>query len=77
MNTTWQAYLGSEDKSVIKTIRIGDSICDRFQDEKEETDTYFYMWAGKVNCQVSSDLTAGYYSAKIKNHEGWTGTSIK
>lgn len=77
MKTTWQAYINSEDKSVIKTMKIGDTICDRFQDEKEESDTYFYRWGGLVNCQVSADLVAGYYSAKLKNFEGWSGTSIK
>lgn len=31
-------------------MRIGDTICDRFADEKEEDDTYFYRWSGKVGC---------------------------
>jgi len=50
MTTTWQAVISSDDKSVIKTIKIGDSICDRFQDEKVEADTYFVPWGGRVNC---------------------------
>ena len=67
MKMTWQAYINSEDKDVIKTMKIGDTICDRFADEKEEDDTYFYRWAGTVGCQVSGDITAGFYPVKLKN----------
>lgn len=44
---------------------IGDTRCDRFDEEKKEDDTYIH--GGTIKCKVSSDINAGMYGAKAKN----------
>jgi hypothetical protein len=50
MTTTFKGGFGTENKEDIKPIMIGDSLCDRFADEKVEADTYITSWDGEVNC---------------------------
>lgn len=58
-------------------MKIGDFLCDRFADEKTEDDTYIYPYDGGVfNCQVSADIPAGIYNAKLKNQYGWSDKKL-
>lgn len=56
----------------VLSILIGDSLCDRFNLERAETDTVIGLQDSEIRCQVSADMVAGYYSAKLKTLDGWT-----
>ena len=74
--STWRGAFRTQDKEDIVTIRIGDTICDRFKEEKEEQSFELYS-IGMINCTVSSDIPAGYYPAKLKTLDGWTKSLLK
>jgi hypothetical protein len=44
MNVTYRGYLMTDNKENVKPIMIGDSICDRFADEKVEDGNSMYFW---------------------------------